>query len=112
MQYSISQGVWAVCLPFCEGISWLRAWNTPRLAACITERLPRVELSEVLMEVDTWTHFSQHFVHRIDTMLVRWFPQRAAVGYSRWTDRSLHLCFKTVRATFAAHGSSVMRPLT
>ena len=45
-------------------------------------------------------------------MLVRWFPQRAAVGYSRWTDRSLHLCFKTVRATFAAHGSSVMCPLS
>jgi hypothetical protein len=51
-------------------------------------------------------------VERIDTMLVRWFPKPAAVGYSRWTDRSLHLCFKTVRATFAAHGSSVMRPLT
>ena len=34
-----------------------------------------------------------------------------SAGYSRWTDRSLHLCFKTVRATFAAHGSSVMCPL-
>jgi len=49
---------------------------------------------------------------RIDTMLVRWFPQRAAVGYSRWTDRSIHLCFKTPRATFTARGSSVMRPLS
>jgi hypothetical protein len=49
-------------------------------------------------------------VHRIDTMLVRWYPQRAAVGYSRWTDRSIHLCFKTPRATFTARGSSVMRP--
>ena len=47
----------------------------------------------------------------IDTMLVRWFPQWTAVGYSRWRDRSLHLCFKTVRATFAAHGSSVICPL-
>src|SRR5262244_2501674 len=37
--------------------------------------------------------------------------QDGALGYSRWRDRSLHLCFKTVRATFAAHGSSVMRPL-
>ena len=34
------------------------------------------------------------------------------ISYSRWTDRSLHLCFKTVRATFAAHGSSVMCPLS
>jgi hypothetical protein len=34
-----------------------------------------------------------------------------SAGYSRWRDRSLHLCFKTVRATFAAHGSSVMCPL-
>jgi hypothetical protein len=33
-------------------------------------------------------------------------------SYSRWTDRSLHLCFKTVRATFAAHGSSVRCPLS
>ena len=33
-------------------------------------------------------------------------------SYSRWTDRSLHLCFKTVRAAFAAHGSSVMCPLS
>jgi len=49
---------------------------------------------------------------RLDTMLVRWFPQRAAVGYSRWTDRSIHLCFKTPRATFTARGSSVMRPLS
>jgi hypothetical protein len=35
-----------------------------------------------------------------------------SAGYSRWRDRSLHLCFKTVRATFAAHGSSVMCPLS
>ena len=33
-------------------------------------------------------------------MLVRWFPQRAAVGYSRWIDRSIHLCFRTPRARF------------
>src|SRR5215471_8023103 len=33
-------------------------------------------------------------------------------GYSRWRDRSLHLCFKTVRATFAAHGSSVRCPVS
>jgi Tn3 transposase DDE domain len=32
----------------------------------IAERLPRVELSELLMEVDTWTHFSRHFVHAAD----------------------------------------------
>ena len=29
----------------------------------ITARLPQVELSELLIEVDAWTHFSNHFVH-------------------------------------------------
>jgi hypothetical protein len=38
--------------------------------------------------------------------------ESGAYSYSRWTDRSVHLCFKTVRATFAAHGSSVMCPLS
>ena len=37
---------------------------------------------------------------RIDTLLVCWFPQQAAVGYSRWRDRSIHLCFRTPRARF------------
>src|SRR6266849_116374 len=36
----------------------------------------------------------------------------ASHSYSRWTDHSIHLCSKTVRATFMAHGSSVMRPLS
>jgi hypothetical protein len=36
----------------------------------------------------------------------------SADSYSRWTGRSVHLCCKTVRATFAAHGSSVMCPLS
>src|SRR6266581_3556094 len=29
----------------------------------ITAHLPQVELSELLIEVDAWTHFSDHFVH-------------------------------------------------
>src|SRR5262249_269495 len=33
-------------------------------------------------------------------------------SYSRWTDHSIHLCSKTVRAIFMAHGSSLMRPLS
>jgi hypothetical protein len=41
------------------------------LAARLTERLPRVDLSEVLMEVDTWTHFSRHFVHAADGAALR-----------------------------------------
>ena len=32
-------------------------------------------------------------------------------GYSRWTDRSVHLCSKTPHACFHARGSSVRRPL-
>src|SRR5688572_18472998 len=39
------------------------------------------------------------------------FDQRIA-RYSRWTDHSIHLCFKTPHATFAARGSSVMCPLS
>jgi hypothetical protein len=33
------------------------------LAEQITARLPRVDLSDLLMEVDTWTHFSTYLVH-------------------------------------------------
>ena len=33
-------------------------------------------------------------------------------GYSRRGDRSPRLCFRTVRAGFLAHGSSVIRPLS
>src|SRR5713226_3762950 len=32
--------------------------------------------------------------------------------YSRWENRSSHLCCKTVRASFPAHGSSVIRLLS
>jgi hypothetical protein len=43
-----------------------RPASAEALAACITERLPRVALSELLMEVDTWTHLSRHLVHATD----------------------------------------------
>ncbi len=36
---------------------------TQRLAAMVTERLPRVELTDLLIEVDGWVGFSQHFTH-------------------------------------------------
>jgi len=48
-----------------------RPASAEALAARITERLPRVDLGEVLMEVDTWTHFSRHFVHAADTTSLR-----------------------------------------
>jgi TnpA family transposase len=41
------------------------------LAQHITERLPRVALSELLMEVDTWTHFSRHLLHAADAEMPR-----------------------------------------
>jgi TnpA family transposase len=41
------------------------------LADQITERLPRVALPELLMEVDAWTHFSQHCVHTADAAALR-----------------------------------------
>src|SRR4051812_936633 len=51
-------------------LSPLAADNRPASAEAledlITARLPHVELSEVLLEVDAWTHFSDHFVHAAD----------------------------------------------
>jgi TnpA family transposase len=48
-------------------LSPLEADNRPASAEAlenlITARLPLVELSELLIEVDAWTHFSDHFVH-------------------------------------------------
>jgi TnpA family transposase len=40
-----------------------RPASAEALEALITARLPQVELSELLIEVDAWTHFSDHFVH-------------------------------------------------
>jgi Tn3 transposase DDE domain/Domain of unknown function (DUF4158) len=48
-----------------------RPASAEALAAHITERLPRVDLSEVLMEVDTWTRFSRYFVHAADATALR-----------------------------------------
>src|SRR5262249_10729335 len=48
-------------------LSPLEAENRPASADAlenlITARLPQVELSDLLIEVDAWTHFSDHFVH-------------------------------------------------
>jgi TnpA family transposase len=40
-----------------------RPASAEALEDLITARLPQVELSELLIEVDAWTHFSDHFVH-------------------------------------------------
>lgn len=40
-----------------------RPASAEALAERITERLPRVALPELLIEVDTWTHFSDRLVH-------------------------------------------------
>jgi TnpA family transposase len=40
-----------------------RPASAEALEDLITARLPQVELSELLIEVDTWTRFSGHFVH-------------------------------------------------
>jgi hypothetical protein len=48
-------------------LSPLEAESRPASAEALEDRitamLPRVELSELLIEVDTWTQFSRHFVH-------------------------------------------------
>lgn len=48
-----------------------RPASADALATRLTERLPRVELGALLMEVDTWTHFSRHFVHAADAEPLR-----------------------------------------
>lgn len=48
-----------------------RPASADALAARLTERLPRVELGDLLMEVDTWTHFSRHFIHAADAEPLR-----------------------------------------
>jgi hypothetical protein len=40
-----------------------RPASAEALEDLITARLPLVELSELLLEVDAWTHCSDHFVH-------------------------------------------------
>jgi TnpA family transposase len=37
--------------------------SSKRLQQLVTERLPRIDLTDLLIEVDSWTHFSQHFDH-------------------------------------------------
>jgi len=48
-------------------LSPLEADNRPASAEAledlITARLPHVDLSDLLIEVDSWTHFSDHFTH-------------------------------------------------
>jgi hypothetical protein len=59
-----------------------RPASAEALAAHITERLPRVALSELLMEVDTWTHFSRHLLHAADGERPRptqWAPLYASL---------------------------------
>src|SRR5919199_1108534 len=48
-----------------------RPASADALAERITERLPRVSLPELLIEVDAWTQFSRHFVHAADAMGLR-----------------------------------------
>jgi hypothetical protein len=43
-----------------------RPASAEALADRIAERLPRVALPDLLIEVDTWTHFSRHVVHAAD----------------------------------------------
>ena len=48
-----------------------RPASAEALEDLITARLPHVELSELLLEVDTWRHFSDHFVHAAGADMLR-----------------------------------------
>ncbi|MBV8475858.1 MAG: Tn3 family transposase [Acidobacteria bacterium] len=48
-----------------------RPASAEALEDLITARLPLVELSELLIEVDAWTHFSDHFVHAAGAEMLR-----------------------------------------
>jgi hypothetical protein len=57
-----------------------RPASAEALEDLIAARLPQVDLSELLIEVDTWTHFSDHFVHAAgaDTLRPTLLPQLSA----------------------------------
>jgi TnpA family transposase len=48
-------------------ITSLKAEERPKsseeLEQCVTALLPRVDLADLLIEVDSWTHFTKHFEH-------------------------------------------------
>lgn len=48
-----------------------RPASAEALEDLITARLPHVELSDLLLEVDAWTQFSDHFVHAIGANTLR-----------------------------------------
>jgi hypothetical protein len=48
-----------------------RPASAEALADRIAERLPRVALPDLLIEVDPWTHFSRHVVHAADATGLR-----------------------------------------
>lgn len=48
-----------------------RPASAEALEDLITARLPHVQLSELLIEVDTWTHFSDHFVQAASAETLR-----------------------------------------
>jgi TnpA family transposase len=74
-----------------------RPASAKALADRITERLPRVELSELLIEVDTWTHFSQQFCHAADaetpraTLLPSLYASLVAHACNFGLDQMAHL---------------------
>jgi hypothetical protein len=48
-----------------------RPASAAALADQITARLPRVDLSDLLIEVDTWTHFSSYLLHAANSEPLR-----------------------------------------
>ena len=74
-----------------------RPASADALAARLTERLPRVELGDLLMEVDTWTHFSRHFVHAADaeplrpTLLPHFYASVLAYACNFGVEQMAHL---------------------
>jgi Tn3 transposase DDE domain len=48
-----------------------RPASATALAEQITARLPRVDLSDLLIEVDTWTHFSAYLLHAANSEPLR-----------------------------------------
>ena len=48
-----------------------RPASAAALADQITARLPRVDLSDLLIEVDTWTHFSSYLLHAVNSEPLR-----------------------------------------
>jgi len=80
-------------------------------ADLITARLPLADLSELLIEVDAWTHFSDHFGHAAgaDTLRPSLLPHLSASLLAHAGNVGLEQMAHTARTSRIGNGSGARR---